>query len=75
MLFYFVGLADDGPLRIETFWNIKCDIIIEIFKERLYAFCWFSFVNVLSLMRSSYLYFFVHFYSLPSCLTLTIPYI
>lgn len=45
MLYYFVWFPDNGPLGTETCRNAKCDIIIEISKEQVRAFCWFSVVQ------------------------------
>jgi len=40
-LFWFVS-SDEGPLRIETCRNVKCDGVMWISKERFCVFCLFS---------------------------------
>ena len=42
----FVSFPDNGPLRIETWRNIQCDITIQISKDKFCAFSWFIVVNL-----------------------------
>ena len=48
MLYYFVWFPDDGSLWTETCRISKHDIIIQIAKEQVCAFCWLSVVKLLS---------------------------
>ena len=45
--FTLVLFPDDGSLRTETVKDTMCDIIIEISKEQVSEFGWFSVVNYL----------------------------
>jgi hypothetical protein len=45
--FNLVLFPDDGSLPTETVKGMTCDTIIEISKEQVSAFSWFSVVNYL----------------------------
>ena len=48
----FVWFPDDGTLRAETCRVMTCDIAMQISKEEVCVFCWFSFVNVIDNARN-----------------------
>jgi len=52
MLYHFARFSVEGPLRIETFSYVKCVIVIEIYKEQICVFCWFSIVKVFIFQES-----------------------
>jgi len=63
LLWFFCGTVlvwfpDEDPLRIETFRNVQCDIIIQISMEQFCAFCLLIVVNQLSVMHGMNMIFY-----------------